>query len=254
MTLLNVDLSIVTAAADLVVGAGDPLTEIVHIEFQSSASARKHADLLLYNALLYAHHLVPVHTIVILLRPSAAHSSMDGSLHYDPRPGRGKMDFGYEVARLWERPAEELLNGDLAVVPLAVLGGLPEGLTLEDGLAAIAKRVVERLINEAPPDQAKRLLTNALLLTGLRVKREMASKVFRGVRIMEESDTYLMILEEGEQKGARDIILQVGEETCGPAEEVCKTQLNLVADLERLRRMARRAVTAESWQDILDTP
>lgn len=31
LTLLNVDLSIVTAAADLVVGGGDPLTEIVHI-------------------------------------------------------------------------------------------------------------------------------------------------------------------------------------------------------------------------------
>lgn len=103
LTLLNVDLSIVTAAADLVVGVGDPLTEIVHLEFQSSASARKHADLLLYNALLYAHHLVPVHTIVILLRPGAAHSSMDGTVHYAPRPGRGNMDFGYEVVRLWER-------------------------------------------------------------------------------------------------------------------------------------------------------
>lgn len=254
LTLLNVDLSIVTAAADLVVGIGDPLAEIVHIEFQSSASARKHADLLLYNALLYAHHLVPVHTIVILLRPSAAHWSMGGSVHYDPRPGRGKMDFGYEIVRLWERPAEELLNGDLAIVPMAVLGGLPEGSPLEDGLAAVAKRVVERLINEAPPDQAKRLLTEALLLAGLRVKREVATAIFRGVRIMQESDTYLMILDEGKEKQARRSILLFGEEKFGPAHTSVHEQIDAITDLERLERMARRAVTATSWQDILDTP
>jgi hypothetical protein len=179
---------------------------------------------------------------------------MDGAVHYAARPGRGKMDFDYEVVKLWEHPAEELLKGDLAVVPLAVLGRLPEGQPLEDGLAAVAQRLVERLIQEAPPDRAKTLLTDALLLTGLRVKRQVATGIFRGVRMMQESDTYLMILEEGEQKGARDIILQMGEEKFGPPDESYKTQLNLITDLDRLRRMGRRAVTATTWQDVLDTP
>jgi hypothetical protein len=49
--LLNVDLSTVTTAADLILGLGEPLEEIIHIDFQSSAAARKHADLLAYNAL-----------------------------------------------------------------------------------------------------------------------------------------------------------------------------------------------------------
>ncbi|HEX5446385.1 MAG TPA: hypothetical protein VFW87_21335 [Pirellulales bacterium] len=235
-------------------GLGDPLVEIVHIEFQSSASARKHADLLLYNALLYAHHLVPVHTMIVLLRPGAAHPNMGGALHYAARPGRGKMDFGYEVVRLWELPAEELLNGDLAVVPLAVLGRLPEGETLEEGLAAVAKRVVERLIQEAPLDRAKRLLTDALLLTGLRVKREVAAEIFRGVRMMQESDTYLMILDEGKEKQAKKSILWFGEERFGPAGKTVYDQLDNITDLERLERMTRRAATAASWQDILDTP
>ena len=61
------------------------------------------------------------------------------------------MDFSYEVVRLWERPAEELLAADLGVVPLAMLGRLSAGLSLEDGLTSVAQRVVERLINEAPP-------------------------------------------------------------------------------------------------------
>ena len=46
-----------------------------------------------------------------------------------PRSGRGSMDFSYEVVRLWERPAEELLAADLGVAPLAMLGRLPEGLS-----------------------------------------------------------------------------------------------------------------------------
>jgi hypothetical protein len=51
----NVDLSTVTALADLVLGLGEPLAEIVQLDFQSSAAAWKHADVMAYHALLYAH-------------------------------------------------------------------------------------------------------------------------------------------------------------------------------------------------------
>src|SRR6266542_4236515 len=88
--VLNVDLSTVTTAADLVLGLGDPLEEIIQIDFQSSAAAWKHADLMVYHALLYAQYHVPVHTIVLLLRPEAAHANMNGSICYAPRQGRGK--------------------------------------------------------------------------------------------------------------------------------------------------------------------
>ena len=108
VSVLNVDLSTVTKAADLVLGLGEPLVEIVHVEFQSSAAAWKHADLLAYNALLFDHHHVPVHTIIVLLRPQAAHANVDGKVSYSPRPGRGRIQFEYEVVRLWERPAKRL--------------------------------------------------------------------------------------------------------------------------------------------------
>jgi hypothetical protein len=251
--LLNVDLSTVTTAADLILGLGDPLEEIIQLDFQSSAAAWKHADLMVYNALLFAHYHVAVHTVIILLRPEAAHPNLNGVIRYAPRPGRGSMDFSYEVVRLWERPAEELLAGDLGVAPLAMLGRLPEQLSLEDGLTAIAQRVVERLTKEAPPDRAKKLLTDAFLLTGLRVRRDVAARIFRGVRAMQESDTYLAILGEGQEKATREDILLVGEERLGAPDASVKGQLSNITDLDRLKRMVRRAVKAASWQEILET-
>jgi hypothetical protein len=254
LKLLNVDLSTVTTAADVIVGLGDPLEEIIHLEFQSSAAAWKHADLMVHNALLYAHYHVPVHTLILLLRPEAAHANLNGTIVYAPRPGRGKMDFSYEIVPLWERPAEELLAADLGVTPLAMLGQLPETLPLEDGLRAVAQQVVERITKEAAPDRAKKLLTDALLLTGLRVRRDVAARIFRGVRVMQESDTYLMILEEGQEKQAKTGILLVGEERLGPADETVKVHLQGIHDLDHLNRMLRRAAKASRWQEIVDTP
>ena len=252
--LLNVDLSTVTTAADLVLGLGETPEEIIHLDFQSSASAWKHADVMVYNALLFAHYRVPVHSVVVLLRPQAGHSNMNGVIRYAARPGRGGMEFGYEVVRLWERPAEELLAADLGVAPLAMLGRLPEGLPLEEGLAAVARRVVERLTQEAPPDRAKKLLTDALLLTGLRVRRDTAARIFRGVRAMEESDTYLMILDQGEERGLRGIIMLLGEDQFGPPDASVQAGLQHITDLDRLKRIARRTPKAAGWQEILDTP
>jgi hypothetical protein len=70
--LLNVDLSTVTTAADLVSGLGEPLEEIIHLDFQSSAAARKHADLLAYIVPLFAHYLVPVHAQSAFLKIRAS--------------------------------------------------------------------------------------------------------------------------------------------------------------------------------------
>lgn len=71
---------------------------------------------------------------------------------------------------------------------------------------------------------------------------------------MQESDTYLMILDEGRAKARREDILIVGEEKFGPPDVSLKYQLNLITDLDRLKRILLRATKAVSWQEILDTP
>ncbi len=71
---------------------------------------------------------------------------------------------------------------------------------------------------------------------------------------MHESDTYLMILEEGEEKYAKKALLGVGGKKLGPPDEDVKARLASITDLERLYRMLLQATTAASWQEILDTP
>jgi hypothetical protein len=70
---------------------------------------------------------------------------------------------------------------------------------------------------------------------------------------MRESDTYLMIFDEGQAKRARKDILIIGQARLGPPEESARTYLDGITDLERLERMLRQAVTAANWQEILDT-
>jgi hypothetical protein len=253
---LNVDLSTVTTAADLALGLGDPLTEVIHIDFQSSAAAWKHADVLVYNALLFAEHHVPVHSIVILLRPQAAHSNLNGVVGYAARPQHGSMNFSYQIVALWEWPTEELLTGPLGTAPLAMLGALPEGVPIADALTGVAQRLIERLEREAPPERARKLLTAAFLLTGLRVKRDVARQVFRGVQAMRDSDTYLAIIDEGREVEAKKLIIRHGEKRFGPADESITAKLSGITDLDRLERLADRLfdATATNWQDLLDTP
>src|SRR5690349_12235058 len=77
--LLNVDLSTVTAATDIVFGLGDPLQEVIHLDVQAGPDQHKHLDLLAYNALLYRQVRAPVHTILLLLRREALLHAQTGS-------------------------------------------------------------------------------------------------------------------------------------------------------------------------------
>lgn len=71
---------------------------------------------------------------------------------------------------------------------------------------------------------------------------------------MQESDTYLMILEEVEEKARREDILELGEARLGNCDESTRAVLASVTDLGRLKRMFRRALTAANWREVLDTP
>jgi len=252
--VLNPDLSTVTTAADVVYGLGDPLEEVVHLDFQASASATKHADILAYNGLLFRLYQVPVFSIVILLRPKAAHGNLNGSIRYTRRGRRGKMDFEYELIPLWEQLVEPLLAGPAELAPLAVLAQLPQGVPVAEALAEVVRQVVERLLRETPVNKVQRLLTAAYVLAGLRVPRNEAWKLFQGVKAMQESDTYLAILDEGREKAYKEVLLLMGADRFGPPGEAAKAVLNGITDLDRLQRLIRSLLHVSSWEELLETP
>ena len=251
--VLTPDLSTVTRFADTVLRVGD--RGILHLDFQSGPDPALPRRMLLYNALLHEAYGVPVHTAVVLLRPAAARAGLRGAVGYRMVPRRGRLDFRFELIRLWQRPAEELLAGGLGVVPLAALGKLPAGVRATAGLAGVVERLVDRVIREAAPDEAAGLLSAAFILIGLRVPRPVGTELFRGVRAMRESSTYQAILDEGREEGhvqeARKILLRQGRRKFGAPGPEVEATIEAIGDLDRLERMSERLLDVTTWPDLL---
>ena len=106
---LNVDLSTLSAASDVVLGFGEPLREIADLNFQSGPDANLPGRVLHYNAALHARYGVPIRTMVVLLRPKADAASLTGKLAYGVAGHR--LEFEYSVERLWQQPTDRFLKG-----------------------------------------------------------------------------------------------------------------------------------------------
>ena len=246
VSVLTPDLSTLTAFADVVFQVAE---ELFHIDFQSGPDPTLPARVLLYNAVLYHRYGLPVHSVVVLLRPRANRSDLTGTVRYEPRPGRVEMDFRFEVVRLWEVPIDALLNGGLGVLPLAPLGKLPEGVSLEEGLPGAISRMVERAKAEAPEPEAAELLTAAYVLSRLRLPPEQARSIFLKIPAMRDSSTYQLILDEGRLDEARKMLLRVGRKRCGAADAATLTSLQAITDLERLETLTERSLDVKTWQE-----
>jgi len=250
--VVNVDLATVSAATDVTLGYGHPPRLLVDLNFQASRDAGLPARVRLYNALLHHRLRAPVHTVVILLRPAADGPELTGRLRYQALPRRGAVDFRYEVVRLWERPARQLLAGGPGTLPLAVLGRLPGDAPVREGLAGVVA-AIDRRLRRTDQAEARRLLTSAFVLSGMRVTRDEARRLFRGVTAMHESDTYMAIVEEGELKAARRILLRQGRKRFNEPDAATKAALEAITNVARLERMADRILDASSWQELLAT-
>ena len=166
---VNVDVWTISAATDVALAYGEPARLIVDLNFQTGPDPALPRRLHLYNAALHERHNVAIRSILVLLRPKADAANLTGSLAYGE--GRSRVEFGYEVIRLWQQPVESYLHAGLAALPLATLCQMPAGQPLSDALSEVVQEINRRLDQEATHAEAAKLMTAAYILTGLRVKK-----------------------------------------------------------------------------------
>jgi hypothetical protein len=247
---LNVDLSTLSAATDVALGFGDPIQEIADINFQSGPDADVAARLYLYNAAFHLKYRVPVRSILVLLRPKAQTPGLNGRLTYVS--GRKRVNFPYEVVRLWKQPVEPFLQGGLGLLPLAPLCKMPEGKPLTEALREIVREIDRRLAVSADHARAVRLMTAAFILTGLRVQKEQVASIYEGVKIMHESVAWDQIEEEGFVKGELAVLVKLARKRFGEPSRETLAALSAIQDRERVERMVERMtdrkVKVRSWE------
>jgi hypothetical protein len=251
-TPINVDLSTVSAATDVALAFGEPIRAIFDLNFQSGPDAGLPGRLHLYNAALQWRYDVAASSLLILLRPKADGGNLTGKLAYGD--GVHRVEFNYQVIRLWQESVESYLRAGVGALPLATLCEMPAGRPASESLRDVVQEIARRLVQEADHAEAARLMTAAYILTGLRVKKGELPPIYRGIGLMQESTAYDEILEEGEIRHGHRVILRQGHARFGQPDAETEGELKAIRDLDRLDRLIDAVPKATSWQELLGTP
>ncbi|MBV8310477.1 MAG: hypothetical protein JO344_08850 [Planctomycetaceae bacterium] len=247
--ILNVDLSTITTEADSVLLVQEVEPWVVHLEFQSSYDPNLPLRLQRYNILVNYRHRLPVQSMALLLCPDADGPAMTGLLQHRLPDGLIYHEFRYNVVRTWERPADEILAGGLATLPLAPLARVKE-----NELPTVIRAMQQRLDREATRNQAETLWTATYLLMGLNYSNELIDRLLEGVQSMKESVTYQKILREGRAEEAKTILKRLGSKRFGKPEPLIEAAIDAIADLERLEQLSDRVLEPIGWEELLAQP
>ncbi len=98
ISVMDADLSVVSADADMVLYRELPRPSIVNLELQTSSNPKLGIRTAKYAILLHERHELPVHSVVVLLRRQADHPTLTGTVGYDTEDG-SSLDFRHPVAR-----------------------------------------------------------------------------------------------------------------------------------------------------------
>jgi len=239
--IISADLSTVTAAADTLIRVGNL---VVHIDVESGPDDSLAQRMLLYNVLAHHHTDLPVRSVAVLLRSKAQRANLSNRLNYE------NLSFQFDIVRMWEMPAEDLLAAGVGLIPLAVVGKPPSGTTREQALPGQVERIVDRVKQDAKPEIDK-LMTATYILASMHVEPTVAREVINHVLKMSELPGYKLILEEGAIGHMHELILKMGRKKIGEPTEKQITKLKAIQDLDRLDRIALKASTAKSWEALL---
>jgi predicted transposase YdaD len=257
VSVLDSDLSTLSAAADALIRIEGPEPWLAHIEFQSTNDDLLAWRLLRYNVLSSDRHQLPVVSVVILLRPEADHRSLNGVFQARLPSGPVVLEFHYRVVRVWEVPVETILHGELATLPLVQLADLGN-----EELPRLVQQLIDRIDREASVEKAAEFWTATHILMGLRYTAEETELLLQGVRAMRESVTFQAILKEGMEKGleqgrlqeAVNVVMRLGSKRFGPADSSTRNAIEQITDLRRIDQFIDRLHEVKSWNELLAPP
>ena len=92
------------------------------------------------------------------------------------------------------------------------------------------------------------------MLLGLRYDDTSIDRLYHEVTGMEESVTYQAIINKGQLKGAKNLLLAQGIERFGPPGETVYTEIQALNSLDEVKRVGCRLMKANGWQELLSEP
>ena len=277
VTALDTDLS-ATLQADRLFRVEGPTPVAIHLELESNGRLGMPSELLTYNVAARTAISLPVHSVLVLLRPKANATDLSGLLELHGADGNPYLTFRYTVIRVWQESVAGLLDAGFGLSPLALL----TNEAANDPPAAFG-RFGERLPPVGSPDNLRhRVLSAAYFLGGLRYDGDLVENLLQEFNMnLEDSTTYQLVLnrgrtrgrqegreegrlegreegiEEGREEGrlaaAQAIVLRLGARRFGSPSPVIESSIRQIVDHARLERIIDRVQDATGWDDLLAT-
>ncbi|MBM3458415.1 MAG: hypothetical protein FJX77_07780, partial [Armatimonadetes bacterium] len=133
---------------------------------------------------------------LLLLRAEADGSLLTGVIEErHPRTGKRYLQ-EYSLLRPYQMAPEQLLEGGLGTLPLAVVSAVAE-----EELPQVVARMRTRVAAELGPVRQQKFWALTALLLGLRMSAEKAAELLQGVTMLQESSVFQAIHALGEAKG-----------------------------------------------------
>jgi hypothetical protein len=227
------------------------------LETQAGADVRFDDRVLLYNVLARWRHRMSVRSVAFLLRPAAATPHLAGAVRDRPG-GRARLDFDYDLVRVWELPVDLILAGGPATLPLA-----PVAAVAPEAVPTVIDRMRVRLDRDVPTPQARDLWQATEIFLGLRYDDAVAAAFLNGVCDMQESTVYQRILSTGEARGEargkargeavgeRKLLLRRATRRFGAPPPAALARLEAIDDVAHLERLDDALDAASAWDDWL---
>lgn len=156
----------------------------------------------------------------------------------------------FDIVRVWQLPAADLLRAPVGVLPLAVLGQPPKGQSRQQALPGQVDRIIDRAVAEAG-EQVGEVVTAAFLLAGMHQDNAFLRAIFHRGLTMIESSAFQVIEDLAKEKYAREMLLMQGTIRFGPPTQEQAEKLAAIENLPRLNRLAARLLKVNSWDALL---